>query len=292
MIGQLKSRRALGILGLVICFTEVSSNQWVMGQAKTEGDSASMAKPKLDNFRTWRDKTGKFSVVAKILRLEEGNAVLLKENGKEVSVSILKLGEEDRDYLRSWLAEREKATMSAEPDPNSEPTLDTGSSPNEKIPGTSLHVFENLELHLLKRLERKEIPDGVLPNGMKMAVWQSTVDEETPETVLIASIVTDPRLKEEFKSMRQTLVNFSAGSSKSMGVKILGWGETQDSDINGISMTHSEWVGLAGTREVGGKIFGMLQDETLTSFFFISFSENPDEALAQIDQQMRTLRAR
>lgn len=55
-------------------------------------------KPKHE-LREWTDATGKHTIKATFLRLGAGKVTLLKENGKEVVMSINKLSQADRDYI-------------------------------------------------------------------------------------------------------------------------------------------------------------------------------------------------
>ncbi len=49
--------------------------------------------------RTWSDASGKFKVEAILVRIEDGNVVLRREDGKEIPVPLARLGPVDRKYL-------------------------------------------------------------------------------------------------------------------------------------------------------------------------------------------------
>ncbi len=55
--------------------------------------------------RIWSDKTGKFKIEAVLLRIENGEAVLKRTNGREISVPASKLSPEDQEFLKKWEAE-------------------------------------------------------------------------------------------------------------------------------------------------------------------------------------------
>jgi hypothetical protein len=62
-------------------------------QARTE-----MPSPE---FRTWKDKTGNFSIDAKIIEVKTDAVVLEKTDGKQITVPKSKLSDKDLEFLRS-----------------------------------------------------------------------------------------------------------------------------------------------------------------------------------------------
>jgi hypothetical protein len=52
--------------------------------------------------RTWTDRTGKFKIMATLVKVEDGKATLKrKSDGKEISVAVEKLADVDQKYLKS-----------------------------------------------------------------------------------------------------------------------------------------------------------------------------------------------
>ena len=51
--------------------------------------------------RKWSDATGKFSVEAELLAVENDKVVLKKTDGSSIKVPIARLSETDRRYLQS-----------------------------------------------------------------------------------------------------------------------------------------------------------------------------------------------
>jgi thiol-disulfide isomerase/thioredoxin len=49
--------------------------------------------------RKWSDKTGKFSVTAELVTVEDGKALLRRADGKEISVDVERLSAEDQKYI-------------------------------------------------------------------------------------------------------------------------------------------------------------------------------------------------
>ena len=53
----------------------------------------------IDETRTWCDKSGKFSIEAKFVKIDGANVVLMKANDKTISVPMSRLCEEDIEFL-------------------------------------------------------------------------------------------------------------------------------------------------------------------------------------------------
>jgi hypothetical protein len=68
-----------------------------------------------DELRTWTDKSGKFSVEAEFVEVASGKVRLKLKDGKTVALSLAKLSEDDRMYVRDLLKKRrEEATGATE----------------------------------------------------------------------------------------------------------------------------------------------------------------------------------
>jgi hypothetical protein len=52
-----------------------------------------------DEFRTWTDSTGKFKIKAKLDAVEDGKAILIRENGQKTKIAVEKLSKADREFL-------------------------------------------------------------------------------------------------------------------------------------------------------------------------------------------------
>lgn len=68
------------------------------GQEKSR---ASKEQPKQTKLRTWTDSTGKYKVEAAFIELKDGKAVLRREDGKTVGVTVEKLSKADQDLVKS-----------------------------------------------------------------------------------------------------------------------------------------------------------------------------------------------
>lgn len=50
-------------------------------------------------FRTWKDVAGRYSIIAKFLRLDSGSVYLHTQGGKDIAVEIRKLCRNDQEYI-------------------------------------------------------------------------------------------------------------------------------------------------------------------------------------------------
>jgi WD40 repeat protein len=51
-------------------------------------------------LRIWFDDSGKYTIQAKLVRIENDTVILLRKSGKEIAVALNKLSQADRDYLK------------------------------------------------------------------------------------------------------------------------------------------------------------------------------------------------
>ena len=52
-----------------------------------------------DELRTWSDSSGKFSVKASLVAVEDGQVILKTPQGKEIKLSVDRLSQKDKDYI-------------------------------------------------------------------------------------------------------------------------------------------------------------------------------------------------
>lgn len=80
---------------------------------------------------------------------------------------------------------------------------------------------------------------------MALGMWLRKPTETKPPAVISVSIFADEKMVAEAKkNVRQAMVNFSAGFTNSMGVKIQNRGKTESGDINGIPFSRLAWTGV------------------------------------------------
>ena len=66
-----------------------------------------------DENRTWKDSTGKFSVEARLLSIQDGQVVLKTTAGKEIKIPLERLSQEDRLFAEEYLAEAASSAKDA-----------------------------------------------------------------------------------------------------------------------------------------------------------------------------------
>ncbi len=71
----------------------------------TEQEKIAAAKP-----RTWTASNGKFSVEAKLVKVDEGKLVLKRADGQEISVPLDKLSEADQKYVDNLLGKTSRGS--------------------------------------------------------------------------------------------------------------------------------------------------------------------------------------
>jgi hypothetical protein len=80
----------------------MSPRSWLFAVALLVGLVSSLP---ADEYRTWSDVSGKFTVQARLVRIEENYAILEREDGVKVAVEISKLSPADRQYIEKNLPE-------------------------------------------------------------------------------------------------------------------------------------------------------------------------------------------
>ncbi len=100
--GQIK----IGLEGYDDAFDEVvpRSKLWVepseLKAAARDGDSKTVV-PAVAGTRTWTDASGKFKVEAELISFEDGIVRLRRKDGKELSMPLEKLSDEDQQLLEN-----------------------------------------------------------------------------------------------------------------------------------------------------------------------------------------------
>lgn len=68
-----------------------------------------------EDIRTWADATGRFELRAKLVSVEGGNAILLREDGQKMTIAVDKLSKADQEYLANRSAESPFQPVEASP---------------------------------------------------------------------------------------------------------------------------------------------------------------------------------
>ncbi|MFN0053228.1 MAG: SHD1 domain-containing protein [Planctomycetales bacterium] len=96
------------------------------------------AKTAAGKFRTWSDRSGKFSVKAKFISLADDQVTLQREDGRKVTLAIDKLKEEDQKVARQLAEEADENPFEPKEENPFEATDsdgDSGDAGNEEISG-------------------------------------------------------------------------------------------------------------------------------------------------------------
>lgn len=90
---------------ILISVLESELKEAMNGSKSTDGDSASASENSktavATSLRTWKDRSGKYQIEARLLEFDGTKVVLKKEDGTEVTVPFAKLSDADRNYLKS-----------------------------------------------------------------------------------------------------------------------------------------------------------------------------------------------
>lgn len=253
-------------------------------ESKNKESANFLAEDDLAHYRTWRDKSMKFSVVAKMLGLKDGSVLLLKKDGKRVAVPLVKLSEDDRAYFRSVVNHLPKEPIEIEKQNGIEQATKT------KIRGATRHQFEGYQIELPNRLIRQPVPVGSLPKGIRVAFWYSKTAEDVSDGTMVFQIIDKAVIdKGKKESMRQTLVNISAGFTDSQGIKISKWGGSEIIETSNIQLTRLPWIANAQSDPIVGVSYGGWNNGDFLFVIFIPVDEDRVNTVQAIDKFVRTL---
>lgn len=108
-IEEMNCKRAISAIELRVDSDSDNDNEADSSKAENTGEEASSSAEGTGEFRTWRDASGKFSIEATLLSIEDGKAVLQKKDGKTTRVAIEKLSSSDKKYIKEHAEELKKA---------------------------------------------------------------------------------------------------------------------------------------------------------------------------------------
>ena len=141
--------------------------------------------PNSDNLRTWKDKSGGFSVRAEFLGLFDDKVHLFKTNGVKIGVPLNKLCQDDKNWITSHLNKD-----APQNDNNLAPTVFQGfdwfqffkslqmEDPTAKAYAI-IFVKERLDMDLLKELSKSDLRELGIAQGDVLRILKK-VDEPKP----------------------------------------------------------------------------------------------------------------
>jgi hypothetical protein len=95
-------RRVVAVAGLLLMFSGAA-------MLLVTGSPERHARADEGDIRGWTDVTGRFNLQAALIEVKDGNAVLQRDSGENVSVPLTRLSREDQQYVREELARRRGA---------------------------------------------------------------------------------------------------------------------------------------------------------------------------------------
>jgi len=110
-----------------------------------------------DEPRTWSDSSGKFSVQATLVSVQDGQVVLKTSQGKEIKLPIERLSQDDKDYLNS--PDLNPAEES-DGESNVKRSLNASANKSEKLSANDATKLRELATRFFSDLRNKERSDA------------------------------------------------------------------------------------------------------------------------------------
>ena len=179
------------------------------------------------------------------------------------------------------------ATTSTAPATSAQPAATQGPAASAPVDGERAE-FGDYAFTLPKGFQATEVPEGALPHNMRIGVWKLMIDETNPAALFLANSMTDAQqAKTATQNMRQALVNYSAGTTDSMGIKIQQRGKTETTQVNGITLTHFNWLAQrADGKQMGGVVYGFVEGDTMTTLLHMVFEGDPETVMSEMKQHI------
>lgn len=107
-------------------------------------------------------------------------------------------------------------------------------------------------------------PGPNVPPDVKSYFWKGQSTADVPPPMFVVMVFSDKETVEEGKrSMRQSLVNVSAGITDSVGIVIGSRERTETGSLDGIEFTRFKWFGTTKNHiGVTGLVYGAIDDST------------------------------
>ena len=156
-----------------------------------------------DDTRVWKDSTGKFSVEAELVSVQDGSVVLKSIAGKEIKISIERLSDEDKIFVQNSQGEPDTEKSDPEADDTStesKPTLKV--KPSAKVPSTEIVNLREMATRFYDDLRTKDrmIARSMLTDGAQRLAEENKSALEylpSPDGVKSALRVGKPKISGE-----------------------------------------------------------------------------------------------
>jgi hypothetical protein len=163
------------------------------------------------------------------------------------------------------------------------------SSPSQATGKNTQHRFEQLSFALPERFQRRDIPAGALPPGMKIAAFVDLSPQGTSNAIVSINLM--PNKDGDAVNIRQQLVNLTEGTANGMKFKIASRGKNEESEWNGFRFTHFSFlVSSPDGGMVGGRAYGTRHEDDLLLISHIAFVGEPPEIIDEIKDCVATIR--
>jgi hypothetical protein len=208
------SRPAIGhaflAVGLLWIGTLLADEGPRLGELADASQQAVEPQPALGTFREWVDSSGGQKIVAKLLRFENGNITIEREDGKRFEVPLSRFSEQDRDYVvrqtspakadqyRTWTDTTGRFTMEAALADRSSATvvLRKRDGTTSSIPVDRLS--EQDRAYLQAFAEHEELPEGTSVSGAEQDADTSQTDSAAHASRTWTDVTGDRRIEAKF----------------------------------------------------------------------------------------------
>ncbi|MEI8213124.1 MAG: thioredoxin-like domain-containing protein [Planctomycetota bacterium] len=110
-----------------------------------------------DDTRIWKDSTGKFSVEAELVSVQDGKVVLKSTAGKEIKISIERLSDEDKLFVQNSQGDLDADTSNpATNDTSTDSKTALKAKPSSKVPSTETVNLKELATRFYDDLRTKD----------------------------------------------------------------------------------------------------------------------------------------
>lgn len=133
-----------------------------------------------------------------------------------------------------------------------------------------------------------------VPAHIKMASWATTAAGGEPTATLSVNILSDaPTLTAAGKNMRQMLVNFSAGFTDAIGIKIASRGPSETGQVNGLKFTRFAFKAMGSNQtDVRGIVYGAIDDGRVVTIMVMGFGSTEEAEIKLLESAVTTFKKR
>jgi hypothetical protein len=135
---------------------------------------------------------------------------------------------------------------------------------------------------------RVPLPNAERPT-MTMAVWKKTVAADANPAILSVSVASDPKTVGEIAKPRQLLVNFLAGLTDAIGIKVDQRDATETGTVGAFTTHRFHWTGNVNGIVVAGFVSGFQDESRVVLVSMMAFPPTLDDDLALLQSAVATI---